>query len=72
VLIASAALSVICWGVAHQGIWIMQGHWIHKTVLLGTGILGSIVVYLVIHLLMKSEEVFFLWRTLKGRIDPKR
>ena len=71
VLIASAALGLISWWVANQGIWIMQGHWIHKTLLLGGGILGSVAAYLVIHLLMKSEEMFFLWRTLKGRIDPR-
>lgn len=71
VLIASAAMSMICWEVAHQGVWIMQGYWIDKTVLLGGGILGSGIVYFVIHLMMKSEEVSFLWRIVKGRISSK-
>jgi putative peptidoglycan lipid II flippase len=68
VLIASAVMGIVCWWVANQGIWIMQGHWIHKTFLLTGGILGGMGVYFVVHMAMKSEEVFFLWRTLKSRV----
>ncbi len=68
VLIASAVMGVVCWWVAHQGVWIMQGYWVHKSFLLTGGVLGGIVVYVVIHLLMKSEEVFFLLKIVKGRI----
>ncbi|MCI0528256.1 MAG: polysaccharide biosynthesis C-terminal domain-containing protein, partial [Nitrospira sp.] len=68
VLISSAVMGIICWWVAHQGVWIMQGHWIHKSFLLAGGVFGGIVVYFAIHLLMKSEEVFFLWKIVKGRI----
>jgi putative peptidoglycan lipid II flippase len=68
VLIASVVMGMLCWWVAHQGVWIMQGHWVHKSFLLAGGVFGGVVVYVVIHLLMKSEEVFFLWKIVKGRI----
>jgi putative peptidoglycan lipid II flippase len=71
VLVASVVMGIGCWWVAHQGVWIMQGHWVYKSFLLTGGVLGGIVVYFVAHLLMKSEEVFFLWKIVKGRIIRK-
>jgi putative peptidoglycan lipid II flippase len=68
VLIASAAVGIVCWWVANQGVWIMQGYWIYKAFLLTSGILGGIVVYFAVHIAMKSEELSFLWRTLKNRM----
>jgi putative peptidoglycan lipid II flippase len=72
VITASAVMGLLCWWVAKQGIWIMEGHWIHKSFLLAGGILGSVGVYVVVHLIMKSEETFFLWKTVKDKIDQSR
>lgn len=71
VMIASLIMGIICWWVAHQGVWIMQGHWVYKTFLLVSGIGGSIAVYFVIHLVLKSEEVFFLWNIVKKKLRQK-
>jgi putative peptidoglycan lipid II flippase len=68
VVIASAAMGVVCGWVADQGVWIMEGYWTHKTFLLAGGILGGMAVYFGAHLLMKSEEIYFLWKTVKGKI----
>ena len=68
VLLASAVMGIVCEWVARQGIWLLPGQWLQKSGLLGMGILAGMGIYFLIHYLMKSEELSFFWKTVKGRI----
>lgn len=67
-LLACTAMGVLCVWIARWELWEAPGRWGDKSLLLGGGILAGAALYFFLHRLMKSEELFFLWRAIKGRI----
>ncbi len=66
--IASLVIGIICRWVAIHGLWVQSGHWVAKAMLLGTGVLLSIAVYLGIHILMRSPELSAIRHALAKRL----
>ena len=65
--VASVVVVGICQWVAIQDVWIHDGLWPAKAMLLGTGVLFSIAGYLGIHSLMRSPELTAMRRALAKR-----
>ncbi len=65
--VASVVVVGICQWVAIQDVWIHDGLWPAKAMLLGTGVLFSIAGYLGTHSLMRSPELAAMRRALAKR-----
>jgi len=61
-IVASAVIAIICRWIAIHDLWIQPGNWTAKAIILGTGVLVSIVTYIGIHILMRSPELAALRR----------
>jgi putative peptidoglycan lipid II flippase len=65
--IASVVVVVICRWVAIHDLWIQNGDWSAKAMLLGAGVVLSIAGYLGIHMLMRSPEFTAMRHALAKR-----
>jgi len=70
-LLATLPVAVIGWTVANLPIWSYHGDWESKAVWLFGAITLSILSYIAANRLMGSEELTFLWDTMKSRIAKK-
>lgn len=66
-LIASAIIILLGIIISHNGIWGLKGSWGYKTILLGSGMGLSIAGYLIIHAMLKTEELVFLFDLIRKR-----
>lgn len=61
VLMACLPLAAACWWVAGAAVWSHQADWIAKAGMLLVGIGLSVIGYLGVHALLRSEELDVLW-----------
>ncbi len=66
--IAVVPLVLACVWVAGAQVWVREGEWVAKTVMLAVGIGLSVSGYLGAHALMRSEELDVLWGIVKRRL----
>ena len=64
---ASAAMASIGWWISREPIWESRGALLYKAWLLSAGVCGSIVFYLLLMRLFKSEELSFLLTVARRR-----
>jgi putative peptidoglycan lipid II flippase len=65
---ASLAMGMIGWWVSRQPVWELDGHSVLKAELLAGGMTVSVLFYIIVMRLLKSEELAFVW----GMIRKKR
>lgn len=63
---ANLLMGVIAWFITKGDIWAMDGHIAAKAGLLTGSILLSVISYGMVLYFMKSEELVFLWRMIRG------
>lgn len=64
---ASLAMGVIGWLVSRQPVWELGGHSVLKTELLAGGMTASVLFYIIVMRLLKSEELAFVWEMVRRR-----
>ena len=64
---ANLLMGVIAWFITKGDIWATDGHIAAKTSLLAGGIILSVISYGMVLYFLKSEELVFLWRTIRGK-----
>lgn len=64
---ASVAMGVIGWWISGNPVWDKDGHILAKAQLLGGGMAVSVVFYLLAMLILRSEELKFLWNMARRR-----
>jgi putative peptidoglycan lipid II flippase len=67
---ASVAMGVIGWWVSMQPEWELSGHTLYKTELLVGGLTVSVMFYIGVMVLLRSEELKFMWAIVKRRQVP--
>ena len=68
---ANLLMGGIAWFITKGDIWAMDGHIAAKAGLLTGGILLSVISYGMVLYFLKSEELMFLWRMIRGKSVPK-
>lgn len=68
VLVASVPLVLVCWEVADAAIWTQQGEWMAKSALLGIGIGLSVIGYLGVHIMLRSDELDVVLGMVKRKL----
>lgn len=68
VLIASVPVAIACSWVAGLNVWVHQGEWVSKGIMLFVGIGLSITGYVGVHALLRSEELDVLVVIVKGKL----
>jgi putative peptidoglycan lipid II flippase len=68
VLVASVPLVLVCWAVAGAAIWTQQGEWMAKSALLGIGIGLSVIGYLGVHIMLRSDELDVVLGMVKRKL----
>ena len=68
VLVASVPLVVVCAWVADQQIWTHPGEWIEKSAMLCVAIGLSVIGYLGVHALLRSEELGLVWGMVRKKL----
>lgn len=69
---SSAAMASIGWWVSRDPVWESNGALFYKLGLLSACLCGSIVLYLLLMWLLKSEELSFLWAAARRKKVPKQ
>ncbi len=64
---ASLAMGMIGWWVSRQPVWELGGHSVLKAELLAGGMTVSVLFYIVVMWLLKSEELKFVWGMARRR-----
>ena len=64
---ASIATGAIGWWVSKQQVWATAGRTLYKSELLAGGILASVLFYLLVMLILRSEELSFLWSMVRRK-----
>ncbi len=62
----------ICVWISKQDLWLMQGNWGEKIVLVSGSVILSTAAYLTVHYLIKSEEFLFFRNLMKEKILKKK
>jgi len=70
-LMATIPVGLLGWAVASLSIWSFPGEWDVKAFWLLSGILLSVLSYIVSNRLLRSEEQSFLWDMVKTKISKK-
>ncbi len=65
--LATAPLIVACVWVAGAEVWVHEGEWIGKTVMLAVGIGLSVTGYVGVHALLRSEELDVVWGMVRRK-----
>jgi hypothetical protein len=60
-------MGVIGWLVSRQPVWELGGHSVLKTELLAGGMTASVLFYIIVMRLLKSEELAFVWEMVRRR-----
>ncbi len=68
---ANLLMGVIAWLITKGDIWAMDGHIAVKAGLLTGSILLSVISYGMVLYFLKSEELMFLWRMIRGESVSK-
>ncbi len=68
---ASVVMSAIGWWTSKNPVWGLPGDTLYKSGLLVGGMVGSVVFYAVIMLILKSEEMKFIWQIVKRKKRSK-
>ena len=71
VLVASVPLGVICGWVAAAQLWTHPGDWLEKSIMLTMAIGVSVSGYLGVHVMLRSEELVFVWGMVKRKLRLK-
>ena len=71
VLVASVPLVVICGWVAAAQLWTHPGDWLEKSIMLTMAIGVSVSGYLGVHVMLRSEELVFVWGMVKRKLRLK-
>lgn len=64
---ASVAVGVIGWWVSRQPLWELSGHTLFKAGLLGGGMAVSVLFYVIVMWILRSEELKFIWEMVKKK-----
>lgn len=64
---ASVAMGAIGWWVSRQPVWGLAGNTLHKAELLCSGMAVSVVFYVIVMWVMRSEELKFMWGLVRRR-----
>ena len=64
---ASLIIAAVAWYVAGMGIWQTKGYIMDKILILGGTIIFSIFLYVITHIILKSEETHFFLEMIKER-----
>jgi putative peptidoglycan lipid II flippase len=65
---ASIAMGMIGWWVSRNPVWELGGHTLYKAALLTGGMAGSVLFYLIVMRILKSEELQFI----RGMVKKKK
>ncbi|MEO5955638.1 MAG: murein biosynthesis integral membrane protein MurJ [Nitrospiraceae bacterium] len=68
VLVASVPLVVICGWVAAAQLWTHPGDWLEKSIMLTMAIGLSVSGYLGVHVMLRSEELVFVWGMVRKKL----
>jgi putative peptidoglycan lipid II flippase len=66
--VAAAPVLLVCLWVAGAEVWMHEGEWIGKTVMLAVGIGLSVTGYVGVHALLRSEELDVCWNLVKRKM----
>jgi peptidoglycan biosynthesis protein MviN/MurJ (putative lipid II flippase) len=64
---ASIAMGVIGWWASIQPEWELSGHTLYKVELLVGGLAISVLFYVLVMVLLKSEELEFMWGIVRRK-----
>jgi len=64
---ASLVMGVIGWWVSKQPIWERSGHSLEKAELLVGGMAASVLFYVIVMWVLRSEELKFMWGMVRGK-----
>jgi putative peptidoglycan lipid II flippase len=68
---ASVAMGLIGWWVSMQPEWELGGHTVYKAELLIGGLVASVMFYISVMALLKSEELRFMWAIVRRKQGPQ-
>jgi len=68
---ASSVMGVACYYITSTGPWSEDGMLLEKILLVGAGVTGGVLVYILIQMLLRSDELTFIYRTYKDRITGR-
>lgn len=68
---ASIAMGAIGWWVSRNPVWDSQGSSLFKVKLLGGGMAVSVLFYLIVMWVLRSEEMRFVWGMVKGKTGSR-
>jgi putative peptidoglycan lipid II flippase len=68
---ASIAMGVIGWWVSKQAVWNLAGNTLYKTELLGGAMAVSILFYIIVMWIMRSEELSFMWGIVRRKAGSR-
>lgn len=70
---ASLVMGAIGWRVSNEPVWTLAGReeTLYKAELLGATIAGSVVFYVLVMWILRSEELKFMWRLVRGKAGPR-
>ena len=64
---ASIAMGAIGWWVSIQPVWELGGHTLYKAELLVGGLTVSVLFYVIVMVLLRSEELKFMWEIVRRK-----
>lgn len=64
---SSAVMGLACYYVTRSEVWSMTGHTSEKALLVGFGVIAGIIIYVAMQMLLKSEELAFVFNTYKKK-----
>jgi len=60
-------MGMIGWWISRNPVWELGGNTLFKTGLLGGGVIVSLLFYIVVMWILKSEELEFIWGMVKRK-----
>ena len=63
----SVVMGMIGWWISRNAVWELDGNTLFKTGLLGGGMIVSLLFYIVVMWILKSEELEFIWGMVKRK-----
>jgi putative peptidoglycan lipid II flippase len=69
---ASLAMGVIGWWVSRQPVWSSTGNTLDKAELLGGGMAASVLFYVIVMWILRSEELQFMWGMVRKKKSGAR
>jgi hypothetical protein len=68
---ASLAMGMIGWWVSKQAVWSLTGNTLYKMELLGGAITVSVLFYIIVMWILRSEELKFVWGIVRRKTGSR-